>query len=278
MSVYVAVHRRPGSFSDRWLEYCSGHGVPNKIVDGYRSDIISQLAGTGALLWHWTHGSPQDLLMARHVIMGAEVMGLKVFPNTPTCWHFDDKIAQKYLLEAVGAPLVPTHVFYQLEDAMAWARSTTYPKVFNLRRGAGSLNVRLVRTAGEMEGLATYVPGIPWLRGGTGGTSSACYCYSVWLRHLVMARRAGLRPSLDVVAELGPGDSIGTGLAALLSGAGKHVGLDVVPFASNAQNVRIFEELVALFKTRADIHNGHEFQRDLRIGDRMYFTSGDRNV
>jgi len=154
MGICVAVHHRPGSFSDRWLEYCSGHGIPSKVVDCYQSDIISQLTGAQALLWHWTHGSFQDLLMARHVIMGAEALGLKVFPNTPTCWHFDDKVAQKYLLEAVGAPLVPTHVFYTLEDALAWVRSTTYPKVFKLRRGAGSSNVRLVRKPGEMERLA----------------------------------------------------------------------------------------------------------------------------
>ncbi|MCX5682215.1 MAG: hypothetical protein NT049_00815, partial [Planctomycetota bacterium] len=154
MGVCIAIHSRPGSFSDRWLEYCSGHGVAHEVVNCYDSGILGRLASAKALLWHWSHGLSQDLLMARHVIMGAEAMGLKVFPNTPTCWHFDDKIAQKYLLEAVGAPLVPTHVFYRLEDALGWARDATYPKVFKLRRGAGSSNVMLVRSAGEMESLA----------------------------------------------------------------------------------------------------------------------------
>jgi glutathione synthase/RimK-type ligase-like ATP-grasp enzyme len=94
------------------------------------------------------------MLMARHVLMSAEAMGLKVFPNTATCWHFDDKIAQKYLLEAVGAPLVPSHVFFDLREALAWIDTTEYPKVFKLRRGAGSANVRLVRTADEARSLA----------------------------------------------------------------------------------------------------------------------------
>jgi glutathione synthase/RimK-type ligase-like ATP-grasp enzyme len=92
--------------------------------------------------------------MARHVIRAAEAMGVVVFPNTPTCWHFDDKVAQKYLLEAVGAPLVPTYVFYDLSEALQWIDRAVFPKVFKLRIGAASLNVRLVRHAQEARTLA----------------------------------------------------------------------------------------------------------------------------
>jgi glutathione synthase/RimK-type ligase-like ATP-grasp enzyme len=92
--------------------------------------------------------------MARQVIMAAEAMGVAVFPSTATCWHFDDKIAQKYLLEAIGAPLVPTYVFYELSEALQWIDGAVFPKVFKLRRGAASLNVRLVRHAQEARTLA----------------------------------------------------------------------------------------------------------------------------
>jgi hypothetical protein len=44
--------------------------------------------------------------------------------------------------------------------------------------------------------------------------------------------------------ELGPGDSIGAGLAALLSGADRYVGLDVMPFLARADLEKIFDELV----------------------------------
>ncbi len=74
-------------------------------------------------------------------------MGIPVFPNTKTCWHFDDKVGQKYLLEAVGAPLVPSYVFYDRKQALDWIDNTDFPKVFKLRGGAGSQNVRLVKSA-----------------------------------------------------------------------------------------------------------------------------------
>lgn len=150
----IAIHHREGAFSARWIEYCSEHGLPYKIVNCYDSDIVTQLRGADALLWHWTQTVPQDLLMALDVIRAAEKMGLKVFPKTETCWHFDDKIAQKYLLEAVGAPLVPTYVFYTFREAAEWIDHTSFPKVFKLRRGAGSANVWLIRNPDEALRLA----------------------------------------------------------------------------------------------------------------------------
>ncbi len=154
MTVQLAIHHREGSFSDRWMAYCESEGIQYKVVNCLDSDIIQQLSSSNALLWHWSHGDAREQLMARDVIMAAEAMGVKVFPSTPTCWHFDNKIAQKYLLEAIGAPLVPTYVFYDLKEALSWIDRASFPKVFKLRRGAGSSNVKLAHSATEARALA----------------------------------------------------------------------------------------------------------------------------
>lgn len=154
MTKQIAIHHRTKSFSDRWVEYCETQRIPYKIVNCLESDIIKQLDSCACLLWHWSHGDPREQLVARHIIMAAEAMGVRVFPSSATCWYFDDKLAQKYLLEAIGAPLVPTHVFYDLQDTLQWIDQASYPKVFKLRRGAGSSNVKLVRSAGEARALA----------------------------------------------------------------------------------------------------------------------------
>jgi hypothetical protein len=39
--------------------------------------------------------------------------------------------------------MVGTHIFYHKEDALQWIESTTFPKVFKLRCGSGSANVKL---------------------------------------------------------------------------------------------------------------------------------------
>jgi hypothetical protein len=112
-------------------------------------------------------------------------------------------------------------------------------------------------------GLATYVPGIAALQRhatSTGGTDSARYCYSVWLRHLVKSYQYGrcTQPP-SRVAELGPGDSIGIGLAALLCGADRYYGLDALPLANLRRNLQVFNELIGLFQARAAIPGDDEF-------------------
>src|SRR5690625_669341 len=87
----------------------------------------------------------KDVLAARKILFALEHAGVRIFPDFRTGWHFDDKVAQKYLLEAIGAPLVPSYVFYDKEQALTWARTTDDPKVFTLKGGAGSANVKLVR-------------------------------------------------------------------------------------------------------------------------------------
>jgi len=111
-------------------------------------------------------------------------------------------------------------------------------------------------------GYATYVPVLRrLLYRGTGGTSSARYCYSVWLRHAVMARNAGVWNTPQRIAELGPGDSLGIGLAALLTGAQRYFAFDVVAHADLARNLSILDELVSLVAARADIPDEEEFPR-----------------
>jgi hypothetical protein len=109
-------------------------------------------------------------------------------------------------------------------------------------------------------GMATFIPGLNRVRAkGTGGTDSARYCYSVWLRHLAMANAHGVTTSPKIVAELGPGDSLGIGLAALISGAEYYYAFDIVEHVDQQRNVAIFDDLVALFKNREDIPGEQEF-------------------
>lgn len=107
--------------------------------------------------------------------------------------------------------------------------------------------------------VATYIPGLyTLLTRGTGGSTSAKYCYSVWLRHLLMLERNGLSTQPYAVAELGPGDSLGIGLAALLSGAEQYYALDVNHYASVDRNLRVFDELVSMFQARLPIPHGDD--------------------
>ena len=145
----IAIHYNPGNFFYFFIKYCKENGIDYKIVNAYDSSIISQVSDCDAFMWHHHHGNPKDILFAKQLLYSLEESGKRVFPNFRTGWHFDDKVGQKYLLESIGAPLVPSYVFYSKNDALEWVNNTTFPKVFKLRGGAGASNVKLAHTANE---------------------------------------------------------------------------------------------------------------------------------
>jgi hypothetical protein len=63
------------------------------------------------------------------------------------------------------------------------------------------------------------------------------------------------------VAELGPGDSLGIGLAAILCGADRYIALDAKPHANTERNLSVFDELARLFHDRIPIPDDNEWPR-----------------
>lgn len=109
--------------------------------------------------------------------------------------------------------------------------------------------------AGKMaaRGIASGIPGVLRLAGraGTGGTSDVRYCYDVWIKHLALLHGAGMARVPERVAEIGPGDSLGVGVAALLCGARVYRALDVVAYSSTERSLAMVDGLVELLRARA---------------------------
>jgi glutathione synthase/RimK-type ligase-like ATP-grasp enzyme len=150
---FIAIQPAGGGFDQYWIEFCKSMNIPYKIVDCYKNDIIDQLLDCKCLMWQFYQNDPKANKFARQLLFTIQTSGKKVFPDINTMWHFDDKVGQKYLLESIGAPTVQTWVFYDRNEALQWAAQTSYPKVFKLRSGAGSANVKLVRTRIEANKL-----------------------------------------------------------------------------------------------------------------------------
>ena len=155
----IAIHHSPGSFSDDWIDYCVREGIEHKLVDCYESDIVTKVKDCDALMWHHEQNNGTERLFSKELLFALDHVGISVFPDARTFWHFDDKVAQKYLLEAAGAPLVPSYVFFRKADALQWVEGTDFPKVFKLRGGAGSSSVYLIRSRAHARNVVSRMFG-----------------------------------------------------------------------------------------------------------------------
>jgi glutathione synthase/RimK-type ligase-like ATP-grasp enzyme len=145
----IGIHQPDGGFGKYWIKYCQENNIPFKLVNCYDTNIINELNDCDALMWHHNHANPKDLLFAKELLFSLETSGKLVFPDTKTTWHFNDKLGQKYLLEAANLPLVPSYVFFSKKEALDWIEGAIWPLVFKLRCGAGGRNVRLIRNKKE---------------------------------------------------------------------------------------------------------------------------------
>jgi glutathione synthase/RimK-type ligase-like ATP-grasp enzyme len=138
------------NWGKEWISYCVDNQIEFEIVDCYDSNIINKLNGFDILLWHFSGYVYVDMLIARSILYSAKNMGLKVFPDFNDSWHFDDKIAETYLLQSVNAPIPESNMFYSYDAAACWFENTAkYPVVAKLRNGSGSHNVKLLNSQKE---------------------------------------------------------------------------------------------------------------------------------
>lgn len=167
----------PGDASSPlWTELLVQAGHQVREVDVFSADILERLHGCQAFMWRHIH-LPDHRQIARRLLPVIErELGLVVYPDQNTCWHYDDKIAQAYLFEAAGIPAPKSWIWYDRDKALDWARRAQYPLVLKLASGAGSTNVQLVRSAAQARDwiVRLFAAGVQGLEA-QGGLRQALY-------------------------------------------------------------------------------------------------------
>ena len=140
------------SYSDKWTEFLRARGADVRMLDLLATDALEQARQCDGVMWRWAH-NPQDKQSAQRILYTIEhYLGIPVYPDSRTAWHYDEKMFQFYLLQALQAPVPQTWLFWDKDHALEWARTTPYPVVFKLSTGAGSSNV--LKVENEEEAIA----------------------------------------------------------------------------------------------------------------------------
>jgi glutathione synthase/RimK-type ligase-like ATP-grasp enzyme len=110
-------------------------------IDLRKNNSLDKIRKCDGLMCHLIH-SPDDKQLASKVLNVIEFdLKIPVYPNFFSRWHYDEKVAQFYLLKALNAPRAKTWVFWTKQEAIKYAKNAIYPIIFKLSAGAGSANV-----------------------------------------------------------------------------------------------------------------------------------------
>jgi glutathione synthase/RimK-type ligase-like ATP-grasp enzyme len=163
---HIAIHQNKKLFdhstlwTESWKSYCEKNQLDCVIVDCYESNIMEQLKKYDYLLWNINNYSYIDMEISRSILFSARQVGIKIFPDYNDMWHYDDKIAETYLLQSVDSLAPQSWIFYSLDSIKQWLDAKNeLPIVAKLRCGSGSHNVKLLKSKSQILAYAKQMLG-----------------------------------------------------------------------------------------------------------------------
>ena len=172
------------SFSARWMQLAEENHIEARVVDVDAPDFFRRLADCDGFMWRFGY-DPLSLQHAKRLLPAIEHgMKIPVFPSWTSAWHFEDKIAQHYLMQAARIPTPRTWVWWNWGAALKFCESAHYPLVAKLASGYQSTNVRLIRSLDEARDLIDQMFGA-----GVASLEQRSYYVRKVLRHRIQALR-----------------------------------------------------------------------------------------
>ncbi|MHA1381324.1 MAG: ATP-grasp domain-containing protein [Candidatus Helarchaeota archaeon] len=174
-----------GIHKDQYGKFCSFLQKYEEILDLNKIDHIrldasdinfwDKVKKLDLFIFRWIHIDDHHQLAKTIIPIIEKELKVNCFPNMNSCWHYDDKIRQYYLLKSHGFPMVESWIFWNKKEASRWIGNTSFPLVFKLKGGASSKNVILVKTKNQAKKLINRMFGKGILSGKVPGFDNIKY-------------------------------------------------------------------------------------------------------
>jgi glutathione synthase/RimK-type ligase-like ATP-grasp enzyme len=135
------------SFVNKYAEILEYNKIDYVWLDINKPDFWQLVREIDIFIFRWIQWDDHHQI-AKSILPVIEFyLGKKCFPNFKTCWHYDDKIREFYLMKVLNFPFVDSWVFYNKSDALKWIENEmNLPIVFKLKGGASSEGVLLIQS------------------------------------------------------------------------------------------------------------------------------------
>jgi glutathione synthase/RimK-type ligase-like ATP-grasp enzyme len=149
IGIHEGLFRSFNDFLQKYEDILAYNNLRSIRLNAGDADFWQKLRDIDYFVFRWGHTTSESQIARTILRIVENEYKIPCFPNQATCWHYDDKIRQYYMLMAHSFPIVDTYIFWDSTSALEWVRNATFPLVFKLRGGAGSANVVLVHNRAD---------------------------------------------------------------------------------------------------------------------------------
>jgi glutathione synthase/RimK-type ligase-like ATP-grasp enzyme len=134
------------SYSRKIREIVVKNNIPYIIIDPNSYSLFEELKGCSHLLFCHSQGDTDLKIYETVYYIAKKVYGLECSPNFEMFWQYEDKIKEYYLLRSNNFPIIDSYPFWNYSHAYEFLKKTNFPVVAKLPKGAGSVNVILIKS------------------------------------------------------------------------------------------------------------------------------------
>ncbi|HQO10484.1 MAG TPA: glycosyltransferase [Clostridiales bacterium] len=146
VGIHKDYYNPDNSFIKKYERILHYNKIEYEWMDINKENFWEKVKSLDLFIFRWRHFDSDKILANTILPIIEKQLKVKVFPDQNTCWHFDDKIRQYYLLKSSGFPYVKSWIFWNEEEAVDWINKAEFPKIFKLKGGAGSTNVIKIKS------------------------------------------------------------------------------------------------------------------------------------
>ena len=132
-------------YVQKYIDILTANDIKYVLLDSSSPDFWEEIKEVDYFIFHYAHYDWDKQVAEAILPIIQNEYGIKCHPEQRSCWQFNDKIKEYYLLKSHGLPMTESWVFYDKKKAMNWIKTCDYPIVFKLRKGSGGNNVLLIK-------------------------------------------------------------------------------------------------------------------------------------
>jgi len=139
----------PIGYSEKFREIMDFNAIPYVLIDPNSNTMFDELAGCTHFLFRHSQGDTDMMLYDSIFHIAKDIYNLKCSPDYETYWPYENKIKEYYLLRSSGFPVVETNVFWDYDLAFKFLKTSSFPLIVKMYKGASSCNVVKIESVKE---------------------------------------------------------------------------------------------------------------------------------